>query len=192
LPALLRDGYPDRFSLGLLTAAGSLSILLPPALPLIVYAVVAEVPVEDLFLGGILPGALMTGLVAAWGIRAGHVHRVPRQPCRPGEARLVGRQVGARTAARRALRAAERVGDGRRVLRWRPSTRVVQVFVHRDEPAPRSLPASSRLRERGRQRHADPRRRGRLTSYLVNAQVPAELLGWTREHVASPSSSCSA
>ena len=61
LPALLKDGYRERFSLGLLTASGSLGLLLPPALPLILYGIVAQLPMEDLFIGGILPGILLTG-----------------------------------------------------------------------------------------------------------------------------------
>ena len=73
LPALLQDGYRDRFSVGLLTASGSLGLLLPPALPLILYAVVAEAPLEDLFVGGFLPGILLIGLVSAWGMREGVV-----------------------------------------------------------------------------------------------------------------------
>ncbi|MGE5814348.1 MAG: TRAP transporter large permease, partial [Acidobacteriota bacterium] len=85
-PALLRDGYRDRFSLGLLTASGSLGLLLPPALPLIVYAVVAQQPVDDLFRGGILPGVLLTTMVAGWGIREGIVRGTTRVPFRLREA----------------------------------------------------------------------------------------------------------
>lgn len=70
-PALLKDGYPERFSLGLLTASGSLGLLWPPALPLILYAIVADIPYEDLFLGGLMPGLIMLGLIAAWGVRVG-------------------------------------------------------------------------------------------------------------------------
>ncbi len=70
-PALLADGYRDRFSLGLLTASGSLGLLWPPALPLILYAIVAEIPYEDLFIGGLIPGLLLLGLVAGWGMREG-------------------------------------------------------------------------------------------------------------------------
>ncbi len=73
LPALLKDGYRDRFSVGLLTASGSLGLLLPPALPLILYAVVAGTPLNDLFVGGLLPGILLIGLVSAWGIREGKI-----------------------------------------------------------------------------------------------------------------------
>jgi C4-dicarboxylate transporter DctM subunit len=71
LPALLRDGYPERFAIGLLTSAGSLGLLLPPALPLILYGIVSETPIEQMFLGGILPGLLGLGLVTAWGVREG-------------------------------------------------------------------------------------------------------------------------
>jgi tripartite ATP-independent transporter DctM subunit len=70
-PALLKEGYRDKFSLGLLTTSGSLGLLLPPSLPLILYAVVAQIPIEDLFIGGILPGLLLTAMIAAWGVREG-------------------------------------------------------------------------------------------------------------------------
>jgi tripartite ATP-independent transporter DctM subunit len=73
LQALLADGYRDRFSVGLLTASGSLGLLLPPALPLILFGIVAEISIEDLFIGGILPGFLLVGLIGAWGMRQGIV-----------------------------------------------------------------------------------------------------------------------
>jgi len=80
LPALLQDGYRERFSIGLLTAAGSLGLLLPPALPLILYGIVSETPIEDLFIGGIVPGLLLIALVAAWGVREGLKIPRPRAP----------------------------------------------------------------------------------------------------------------
>ena len=67
--ALSADGYRERFSLGLLTASGSLGLLLPMALPLILFGIVAEVPIEDLFIGGIVPGLLLIALIALWGVR---------------------------------------------------------------------------------------------------------------------------
>ena len=80
LPALVKAGYGERFSIGLLTASGSLGLLLPPSLPLIVYAIVAEQPMENLFIGGIIPGLLMTTLIAAWGVREGYVSRASVTP----------------------------------------------------------------------------------------------------------------
>ncbi|MBL9126714.1 MAG: TRAP transporter large permease subunit [Verrucomicrobiales bacterium] len=70
-PVLTAAKYSDRDALGLLTGAGSLGILLPPCLPLILYAIVADIPIPKMFLGGIVPGLLLVGLTAAWGVRAG-------------------------------------------------------------------------------------------------------------------------
>jgi len=69
--ALRSDGYRERFSLGLLTASGSLGLLFPPALPLMLYGIVAQIAIPDLFLGGLVPGLLLLLLVAAWGVREG-------------------------------------------------------------------------------------------------------------------------
>jgi len=71
LKALAEEGYRERFSLGLLTGCGSLGLLFPPALPLILYGIVAQIPIEDLFLGGLAPGFVLLALVAAWGMREG-------------------------------------------------------------------------------------------------------------------------
>jgi tripartite ATP-independent transporter DctM subunit len=84
--ALQSDGYRDRFSLGLLTASGSLGLLLPPALPLILYGIVAEISIEDLFVGGILPGLLLVGLIALWGLREGLSTGAKRTPFEVGAA----------------------------------------------------------------------------------------------------------
>ena len=87
LPALIKDGYRERFSLGLLTASGSLGLLLPPSLPLMLYGVVAQIPIEDLFIGGLLPGLLLTAMMAAWGVREGIISGAGRQGFESSEAR---------------------------------------------------------------------------------------------------------
>ncbi len=68
LPALLKDGYTDRFSMGLITSSGSLGLLFPPSLPLILYGVIAEARIDHLFVAGILPGLLMLLLLTAYTI----------------------------------------------------------------------------------------------------------------------------
>jgi C4-dicarboxylate transporter DctM subunit len=67
-PALVSSGYSERFSLGLVTTAGSLGLLFAPSLPLILYGVVAEVSIDDLFRAGIVPGTLMVVLLSAYSI----------------------------------------------------------------------------------------------------------------------------
>jgi len=76
-PALQHDGYPDKFNLGLVTSAGSLGLLFAPSLPLILYGVIAEVPIDDLFLAGILPGLIMLVMLSGWSV---WVNRSIRRP----------------------------------------------------------------------------------------------------------------
>ncbi|MEO8050298.1 MAG: TRAP transporter large permease subunit [Acidobacteriota bacterium] len=70
MPVLLSRRYKERDALGLITGAGSLGLLLPPCLPLILYSIVARVPMESMFLGGILPALVMLIATASWGIFA--------------------------------------------------------------------------------------------------------------------------
>jgi len=71
MPVLAGARYKDKDALGLLTGSGSLGLLLPPCLPLIVYAIVAQVPIEKMFLGGIVPAFVMMIATVLWGIRGG-------------------------------------------------------------------------------------------------------------------------
>jgi C4-dicarboxylate transporter DctM subunit len=76
-PALQQAGYPEKFSLGLITSAGSLGLLFAPSLPLILYGIVAEVPIEDLFLAGVLPGFLMLLMLSGYSVWKNRALRVP-------------------------------------------------------------------------------------------------------------------
>ncbi len=71
-PALVRAGYDPRFSAGLLTSAGSLGIVIPPSIPMLVYAIFAggssPIDVGELFMAGILPGLTLAGLMAAYSV----------------------------------------------------------------------------------------------------------------------------
>ncbi|MCC7174218.1 MAG: TRAP transporter large permease subunit [Bryobacterales bacterium] len=69
MPILVAAGFKDRAALGLLTGAGSLGLLFPPCLPLILYAIVAQITLKEMFLGGLLPGALLVAMTAWWGTR---------------------------------------------------------------------------------------------------------------------------
>lgn len=68
MPVLIGERYGEKTSLGLITGAGSLGILFPPCLPLILYAIVAQVSLDRIFLGGILPGFLLLILSGCWGV----------------------------------------------------------------------------------------------------------------------------
>ena len=76
-PALTQAGYPERFNLGLVTSAGSLGLLFAPSLPLILYGVVAQQSIDELFRAGVLPGLLMLIMLSGWSL---WVNRHQRQP----------------------------------------------------------------------------------------------------------------
>lgn len=76
-PAMSQAGYPEKFNLGLVTSAGSLGLLFAPSLPLILYGVVAEVPIEQLFLAGLIPGFLMLLVLSAYSVWKNRAIRTP-------------------------------------------------------------------------------------------------------------------
>jgi tripartite ATP-independent transporter DctM subunit len=87
IPLLRGVGHSERAALGLVTSSGSLGVLLPPSLPLILYAVVAKVPMRDMFLGAILPGLTMALLLLLWGRRTAGPGRPAGRRFDPKEAR---------------------------------------------------------------------------------------------------------
>lgn len=78
-PLLKKEGYSEHFSLGLITLAGSLGLLFPPSLPLIIYGVTARVSIKDLFIGGLIPGILIAVVIAVYSIIQGYSQHVERQ-----------------------------------------------------------------------------------------------------------------
>jgi tripartite ATP-independent transporter DctM subunit len=85
-PALKMSGYPDRFSLGLVTTSGALGLLLPPSLPLILFAVIAQqlpsgsgVTIQQVFTAGLLPCLLMVVALSLYGLRVTKQNDVPLQ-----------------------------------------------------------------------------------------------------------------
>ncbi len=78
MPAMLRARYPESFSLGLLTTSGTLGLLFPPSLPLIIYAIVAKVRIDQLFIAGILPGLLLVSLLSVFSVYKSMQAKVPQ------------------------------------------------------------------------------------------------------------------
>ena len=190
LPALLRDGYRDRFSVGLLTASGSLGLLLPPAMPLILYAIVAQTAPENLFIGGLLPGVLLILLVGGWGMREGIVTGAGRHP-------FVGREAGAAVWAAKWELALPLVVlgsylSGRATLVETAALSAlyagfVTVVVHRDFPVGRGLRQAFRecVVLIGGVLIILAVAKG-FTAYMVDVDIPFRLLEWTQANIESP------
>jgi tripartite ATP-independent transporter DctM subunit len=92
-PALQQAGYPEKFNLGLVTSAGSLGLLFAPSLPLILYGVVAEISIEDLFLAGIFPGFLMLVTLSGYSVWKNRALRVPLADFSWQEVRAAAREA---------------------------------------------------------------------------------------------------
>ena len=76
-PALQHDGYPDNFSLGLVTSSGSLGLLFAPSLPIILYGVISGVSIDNLFRAGILPGLVMLLMLSGYSLWVNRDNRKP-------------------------------------------------------------------------------------------------------------------
>ena len=188
--ALRHESYRDHFSLGLITACGSLGLLFPPSLPLILYGVVAKVSIEDLFIAGVLPGFLLLGLVAAHGMREGVRSKTPR-------ARFAWREVWdalqeAKWELVLPLLVLVAVFGGFATLVEASAltvlyTFVVECFIIRDLSMTRDVPrvlGDSVLLVGGVLVILGAAMG--LSNYMVDAEVPAHLVDFTRAHVHSP------
>jgi C4-dicarboxylate transporter, DctM subunit len=78
-PILKNEGYTEKFSLGLITTSGSLGLLFPPSLPIILYGLVAKVDIDKLFLAGVIPGILLIVILSAWSVYNGQAGGVRKK-----------------------------------------------------------------------------------------------------------------
>jgi C4-dicarboxylate transporter DctM subunit len=195
-PMLRKDGYSEGFSLGLVTASGSLGLLFPPSLPVILYSVVASsgrgqsVPADSLYLAGLVPGLLLVVLTAAYGVFVGWRHVPERQ-------RFAWKEVaGATWEAKWELGLplfvivlftsglASMVETAAAAVAY---SVIVECFITRDIHPFKMLPgvllrAAALM---GAVLLLLSVAMG-LTSYLVDAQIPDQLLEWVSTHIHSP------
>jgi len=78
LPMMTSQKYPEKFGLGLITSSGSIGLLFPPSLPIILYGIVAMVSIDQLFIAGVFPGLLLMGVLAVYSIFIARRHEVER------------------------------------------------------------------------------------------------------------------
>jgi tripartite ATP-independent transporter DctM subunit len=87
LPMLVKARYPEKFSIGLINGSGSLGLLFPPSLPVILYGIYSQTAISTLFVAGFVPGVMMVAMVSAWGVLKAVRCGVERTPFSFSEAR---------------------------------------------------------------------------------------------------------
>lgn len=195
-PALKSDGYNEKFSLGLVTTSGSLGLLLPPSLPLIIYAVIVQqmdleqsITINELFIAGLFPSLLMIFVIILWSGWANKKIRKPKTPFDKKEAFAALKEVsweiplpffvlGGIYGGFFAISEAAAI-TALYVL-------IVQLFIYK-ETSLKELPEiakESMLVVGGILLILGVSLA--LTNYLIDAEVPILLFEWVKQHIHSP------
>jgi C4-dicarboxylate transporter DctM subunit len=85
-PTMVASGYPEKFALGLVTTSGSVGLLLPPSLPILVYSLVAGIDFNKAFKSGIAPGMFVILMLSVYATFIALKHKIPRQQFKAAEA----------------------------------------------------------------------------------------------------------
>ncbi|MBI4613590.1 MAG: TRAP transporter large permease subunit [Planctomycetes bacterium] len=194
LPVLSKERYPDRFNLGLVTTCGSLGLLFPPSLPLIVYVLVASqiapVGVGTLFVAGAVPGLLLVVVLALYGAVVG-VRRSGRERASFSPARVAKALRGAAFEIPVPILLVGGIFGGFLTLAQAAAAvaayvTLVEVFVHRDLSLADLWRTTTRSMVLVGGILAVVMGSLALTDHLTDQEVPRQLLGAMREHLTSP------
>jgi tripartite ATP-independent transporter DctM subunit len=188
-PILISERYSERFSLGLVTTSGSLGLLFPPSLPIILYALVAEESIDKLFVAGIIPGFFLILILGTYSIISGRRSKVQKVPFAWRE---LGRSIkGAAWEIPLPIIIVGGIYSGAFTVTEAAAitafyVMVVEVFVHRDLSLRKDVPRV--MRESMMLVGAILAILGMalgLTNYLIDQQVPQKLFEVVQEQVDS-------
>ncbi|HSW48853.1 MAG TPA: TRAP transporter large permease subunit [Bryobacteraceae bacterium] len=190
LPMLLKARYPEPASVGLVTVSGSIGLLFPPSLPVILYGIYAQTPIDRLFIAGLVPGLLLVLVVAGWGAWRGWSAGAERAPFSGRE--LLSAAWDAKWELLLPVVVLTGIFGGFATLVEAAALTVlyalvVECFVYRDLSVWRDLPriavecstlAGGFLIILGAALG--------FTNYMIHAEIPSLALGWVRLHIQSP------
>lgn len=188
-PIMLKEKYPDNFSMGLVTTCGSVGLMFPPSLPLILFGLISSTNIDQLFVAGIVPGVLIIVMLSAYGIFVNRGAKIARHPFSLKELKIAIQKAGWElplpfiilfgiyggyiTASEAAAVTAAYVF-------------VVQVFIYKDLKLTTDVPriAKQSMVLVGSIVVIFAVAMG-FTSYLIDEQVPIKLLDWIRTYITS-------
>ncbi|MCX5786789.1 MAG: TRAP transporter large permease subunit [Elusimicrobia bacterium] len=188
-PMLKKQGYPEKFTLGLLTTTGSLGLLFPPSLPIILYGLVAKIDIDKLFKAGLLPGVLLLIALSVYAVITAR---------RAGIRKTAFSLAALKTAARAAAweiplpfliiggiyRGLFTASEAASVMAF--YVLVTEVFIYRDLDLFRDIPrvAVKSMLLVGAIFMVLGTALG-FTNYLIDAQIPDRIFAWLHAFVAS-------
>jgi tripartite ATP-independent transporter DctM subunit len=188
-PILLKEKYPDNFSMGLVTTCGSVGLMFPPSLPLILFGLISGASIDKLFLSGLLPGVLIIAILGTYSIIVNRKVKLERHPFSLKELGtalkgagwelplpilvLVGIYGGYFTASEAAAVTAFYVF-------------IIEVFIYKDLSLTKDVPriAKQSMVLVGSIVVIFAVAMG-FTSYLIDEQVPMKLFEWIRHYITS-------
>ncbi|MCM2266204.1 MAG: TRAP transporter large permease subunit [Elusimicrobiales bacterium] len=188
-PMLTKQGYPEKFNLGLLTTTGSLGLLFPPSLPIILYGLVAKIDIDKLFKAGLLPGALLLLALSVYAFFTARAAGVKNIPFRFAELRRSARAVAWELPLPFVIIGGIYLGlftasEAASVMAF--YVIVTEVFIYRDLDLFKDLPrvAVKSMLLVGAIFMVLGTALG-FTNYLIDAQIPDRIFAWLHTYVSS-------
>jgi tripartite ATP-independent transporter DctM subunit len=188
-PMLSKQGYPEKFTLGLLTTTGSLGLLFPPSLPIILYGIVAKIDIDKLFKAGLLPGALLLAALSVYAFVTARRAGVKRIPFSASALKKAVRDIAWELPLPFVIIGGIYLGlftasEAASVMAF--YVMLAEVFIYKDLDLLRDIPrvAVKSMLLVGAIFLVLGTALG-FTSYLIDAQIPDKIFAWLHSYVSS-------
>ena len=188
-PMLSRQGYPEKFTLGLLTTTGSLGLLFPPSLPIILYGLVAKIDIDKLFKAGLLPGLLLLAALSVYALYTARKAGIKGLPFHMAELKKAARAAAWEIPLPFVIIGGIYMGmftasEAASVMAF--YVIVTEVFIYKDLDLIRDIPrvAVKSMLLVGAIFMVLGTALG-FTNYLIDAQIPDRIFGWLHTYVSS-------
>ena len=188
-PMLSKQGYPEKFTLGLLTTTGSLGLLFPPSLPIILYGLVAKIDIDKLFKAGLLPGLLLLAALSVYALYTARKAGIKGLPFHMAELKKAARAAAWEIPLPFVIIGGIYMGmftasEAASVMAF--YVLVTEVFIYKDLELFKDIPrvAVKSMLLVGAIFMVLGTALG-FTSYLIDAEIPQKLFDWLHVYVSS-------
>ncbi|MEI7481956.1 MAG: TRAP transporter large permease subunit [Elusimicrobiota bacterium] len=188
-PMLTKQGYPDKFTLGLITTTGSLGLLFPPSLPIILYGLIAKISIDSLFKAGLLPGLFLLAVLSVYALIVAKRAGIKKQPFSWLELKTAVRENAWEIPLPFLIiggiyRGFFTASEAASIMAF--YVLITEVFIHRELSLLRDIPkiAVKSMMLVGAIFVVLGTALG-FTNYMIDAQIPDQIFAWLHSFVAS-------